>query len=251
MVSNGNGPAAGGRFQGRTFFVAGAAGGLGSAIAARLGAEGAKLALADLAPVEAPEASEVVTLPLEALDVRSWQAARSEAEAKLGPLDGVVHTIGTLGREAPVTDLALEEWNQVVAVNLTSAYLALATFLPQLVERERGRVVLLASIAGKEGNANQAAYSAAKGGLIALTKSVAKEVATEGVTVNCIAPTMIEGPLMQRMTQQQIDSLLVKIPMRRVGRPEEVASLAAWLLSDEATFSTGQCFDLSGGRAVY
>ena len=240
-----------GRFAGRTFLIAGAAGGIGSAIARRLADNGASLALADLTPISDVPAADALRLSLDATDPASWAAARDAAIERFGALHGFVHTVGILGREAPLTDLSEEEWRTVIDVNLHSAFLGLATLLPGLVKQKDGRIVLLASIAGKEGNANQAAYSTAKGGLIALTKTVAKEVATDGVRINCIAPTMIEGPLMGEMTQAQIDGLLAKIPMRRVGRPEEVAALTAWLMSDEASFSTAQCFDLSGGRAVY
>lgn len=238
-------------FTGRTILVAGAAGGIGSEIAARLGREGANLVLADIAPIEPPPEGEAITIELDALDPIAWRDARVAAEERFGGLHGFVHTIGVLGRESPVTELAIEEWKLIVDTNLTSAFLALNALLPSFVEQGEGRVVLMASIAGKEGNARQAAYSAAKGGLIALTKAAAKEVATDGVRINSVAPTMIEGPFMDGMTQGQIDGLLTKVPMRRAGRPAEVAALVSWLLSDESTFSTGQCFDLSGGRAVY
>lgn len=207
--------------------------------------------LADIAPIQPPADGDAVTVELDALDTTDWRRAKAVALERFGALHGLVHTIGILGRESPVSELTSEEWKLVLDTNLTSAFLALNTLLPGFTEQREGRVVLMASIAGKEGNARQAAYSAAKGGLIALTKSAAKEVATDGVRINCVAPTMIEGPLMNGMTQGQIDGLLTKIPMRRVGQPAEVAALVSWLLSDESTFSTGQCFDLSGGRAVY
>lgn len=240
-----------GRFEGMTFLVAGAAGGIGSVIAERLHSEGANLALADLASIENPPSDDALLLSLDATDASSWKAAREATLDRFGSVHGLVHTVGILGRQSPIVDLDPKEWRLVMETNLTSAFLALAEFLPVFTEQRDGRIVLLASIAGKEGNAGQAAYSSAKGGLIALTKSAAKEVATDGVRVNCIAPTMIEGPLMQQMTQEQIDGLLAKIPMGRVGKPHEVAAMASWLLSDEASFSTGQCFDLSGGRASY
>lgn len=239
------------RFQGMTFLIAGAAGGIGQAIAERLAADGANLVLADRVQSAAPPGGAAVHVDLDARSPASWQAALKRTIERFGGISGFVHSIGVTGADREVTELTLEEWNEIVEINLTSAFIGLNVLLPSLREQGDGRVVLMASIAGKEGNVGQSAYSAAKAGMIALTKSVAKETAQDGVRVNCLAPTMIEGPLMERMTSRQIESLLAKIPMGRVGRPAEAAALVAWLLSDESTFSTGQCFDLSGGRAVF
>lgn len=240
------------RFSDRVVLVTGAAGGLGTAIADRLHAEGARVALTDLVEIESgPEGERTVRLRLDATSEGDWTSTVEDVLERWGRLDGLVQCVGILGKQAPVTEVGFEEWERVVRINLHSAFLGLATCLPPMLEAGYGRVVTLSSIAAKEGNALQAAYSASKAGIVALTKSAAKEVATSGVTVNCLAPTMIRTSLVDGMEQSTIDELLAKIPMRRLGRPEEVAAIVTWLLSEEASYSTAQCFDLSGGRATY
>lgn len=240
------------RFSDRVVLVTGAAGGLGTAIADRLHAEGARVALTDLVEIESgPEGERTVRLRLDATSEGDWASFVEDVLERWGRLDGLVQCVGILGKQAPVTEVGFEEWERVVRINLHSAFLGLATCLPPMLEAGYGRVVTLSSIAAKEGNALQAAYSASKAGIVALTKSAAKEVATSGVTVNCLAPTMIRTSLVDGMEQSTIDELLAKIPMRRLGRPEEVAAIVTWLLSEEASYSTAQCFDLSGGRATY
>ncbi len=243
------------RFQGRVFAVTGAARGLGYAIAARAVAEGGRAALIDLDEAVAARAAELggnaLSLRFDVTDPGAWR----EAVCRIRDWGGGIHALaccaGILGRQSDVVDEPLDDWERVLRINLTGVFVSNQAVLPVMIEQGYGRIVNLASIAGKEGNPGQAAYSASKGGVIALTKSLAKEVATRGITVNCVAPTVIEGPFSEAMTEESRRAILQKIPMRRFGRPDEVAALVTWICSDECSFNTGVCFDLSGGRATF
>lgn len=235
--------------RGQVAIVTGAARGIGAAVAHRLHAEGASLLLVDLDPqVEQAAAALGARAAAHRIDVAdpdAWSAVVGER------VDVLVNCAGILGPPAPVAELAVADFARVQHVNLTGTFVACRAVLPAMLAVGRGWIVSMASIAGKEGNALQAAYSASKGGVIALTKSLAKEVAARGISVNCVAPTVIEGPFADAMLESQRAEIRAKIPMGRFGRPEEVAATIAWIASAECSFTTGFCFDLTGGRATY
>ena len=163
----------------------------------------------------------------------------------------LVNNAGIAGLNAPTVDYPIEEWNKVIAVNLTSQFLTCRAVAPHMAKAKYGRIVNIASIAGKEGNPNAVAYSASKAGVISLTKSLGKELAQAGVLVNCITPAAAKTAIFDQMTEQHINYMLSKIPMGRFVQVEEVAALACWLASEDCSFSTGAVFDISGGRATY
>jgi NAD(P)-dependent dehydrogenase (short-subunit alcohol dehydrogenase family) len=244
------------RFEGKTGLVTGAARGIGAAIASRLASEGAKVAIADInleraTATAALIGANAVAQHLDVTSPESWQSAVDSASSNWGGLDILVNNAGIAGRSAPAWELSIDEWREVIDIDLTGVYLGCRAVLPGMIERGYGRIVNIASIAGKEGNPNAVPYSAAKSGVIGLTKAVAKEVATRGVIVNCITPAVIATEILEQVSQEHIDYMTSRIPMGRVGQPEEVAALACFLASDEVTFSTGAVFDLSGGRATY
>jgi len=243
------------RFSGRTALVTGGARGIGLAITERFVAEGARVALVDRDPaVEAvakrlgPTARALVADVTRTAEVERAVAA---AHAWADRLDIVVNNAGITGRSYPIWELSDEDWHQVLAVDLTSVFLVCRAAVKLMLPRQAGRIVNIASIAGKEGNPTLVPYSAAKAGVIGLTKALAKEVATRGILVHAVAPAVIGTELLQQMTKDTVDMLVAKIPMGRVGTPAEVATLVAWLASDECTFTTGAVHDLSGGRATY
>jgi 2-dehydro-3-deoxy-L-rhamnonate dehydrogenase (NAD+) len=242
--------------EGRTAFVTGAGRGIGLAITQRLLADGARVVMVDrdAAAVEGAAkrlggaARAMVADVTRTADVN---AAVTAAHDWHGRLDIVVNNAGITGRSFPTWELTDDDWHQVMAVDLTSVFLVCRAAVKLMRERRRGRIVNIASIAGKEGNATLVPYSTAKAGVIGLTKALAKEVATEGILVNAVAPAVIGTDMLQQMEKSTVDMLIAKIPMGRVGKPEEVAALVAWLASDECSFSTGAVYDLSGGRATY
>jgi 3-oxoacyl-[acyl-carrier protein] reductase len=188
------------------------------------------------------------------VDVTSTQsvaAATADTIRAFGKIDILVNNAGIAGVNARVWETDPAEWQRVLNINLTGPFLVCHAVVPKLLENGYGRIVNIASIAGKEGNPNASHYSASKAGLIALTKSLGKELATSNILVNCIAPAVIETDLFKQMTKAHIDYMLSKIPMNRFGKTEEAAALVAWLCSEECSFSTGAVFDLSGGRATY
>lgn len=229
--------------------IAGGNGGIGRAIAARAIAEGARVVIWDL--TEAPAAEGLLSLCCDLTDEAATAAAFAATLARAGRVDSLVNCAGVIGPTATVETYPLADWQRVMAINLTAAFLASKAVVRHMRERGSGRIVNLSSIAGKEGNANQSAYSASKAALIALTKSMGKELATSGVLVNCIAPAVIQTDLIYQMTDEQRATVLAKIPMGRAGLPEEIAELAVWLASSRCGFSTGATFDASGGRATW
>jgi 3-oxoacyl-[acyl-carrier protein] reductase len=244
------------RFEGKSALVTGAARGIGAAIATRLAHEGANVAIADIDINRAAETAtaigeHAVPVQLDVTSPASWETAWATIQNKWGGLDILVNNAGIAGRSAPAWELSVEEWQQVIDIDLTGVFLGCRTVLPGMIERGYGRIVNIASIAGKEGNPNAVPYSAAKSGVIGLTKAVAKEVATKGVIVNAITPAVIATEILEQVSEEHIRYMTSRIPMGRVGQPEEVAALACFLASDEVTFSTGAIFDLSGGRATY
>jgi 2-dehydro-3-deoxy-L-rhamnonate dehydrogenase (NAD+) len=234
------------RFAGRVVLVTGALGGLGSAAVRRLAAEGATVVATDLAP--AGDGAAASYLPLDVRDRQAWKDVVAEVVATHGGLDGAVLCHGIQGPESTVADMAVDGWTRTFDVNLDGCFHGLAVLLPHLSAQRYGRVVVLSSIAAREGNPHQAAYSASKAAVVALVKTAAKEVARDGVTVNAVAPSMLETALLEKLSPERNAALLARVPMGRIGTPDEFAALAAWLVSAESSYMTGQVLDLSGGR---
>ena len=236
--------------------VTGAARGIGYAIASRLAADGARVALLDLdaAAAEAAAAKiggSALWLAADVTKVAEVESAIGRVVDACGRLDIVVNNAGITGRSFPIWELSDEDWRRVIDADLTSVFLCCRAAVKVMLGQGSGRIINIASIAGKEGNPTLVLYSAAKAGVIGLTKALAKEVCTRGILVHAVAPAVIGTELLQQMEQSTVDLLVSKIPMGRVGRPEEVAALVAWLCSDDCSFTTGAVHDLSGGRATY
>jgi len=244
--------------KGRTAIVTGAARGIGFAVARKLLASGAAVALWDvdaaaLAPAAAllKAAGGVGAAIVDVTDAASIGGAVDALIRDFGKIDILVNNAGITGGNAPLWELSPELWRRVVEVNLIGPYLVCRAVVPHMIAKGYGRIVNIASIAGKDGNPNASHYSASKAGLIGLTKSLAKELATTGVVVNCVTPAAAKTEMFGQMSQQHIDYMLSKIPMNRFLAVEELAAMIAWLASEDCSFSTGAVFDISGGRAVY
>lgn len=243
-----------GRFEGRVAVVTGGARGIGRAVVERLIHEGARVAVWDLRDAdEAASAFGVSALGV-SVDVSDEASVASAAEItreKLGPIDIMVTAAGITGPTAPVQGHPYASWRQVIDIHLGGVFLCCRAVLDDMVARDYGRIVTVASVAGKEGNPNASSYSAAKAGIIGFTKALGKELAATGVRANVIAPGLINTPLMEQLPPEQVRFSLGKIPQGRFGTVEECASLIAWLASSECSFNSGAVFDLSGGRATY
>jgi 3-oxoacyl-[acyl-carrier protein] reductase len=238
----------------RTAIVTGGARGIGLAIVERLAVSGAKVAIWDLDEDEARTQAKRLGQHHVAADVSnesSVQAAFAATLNMFGQADILITSAGITGINTTVEAYPLEEWRRVLDVDLTGPFLCSKAVIPHMRTRDYGRIVHIASVAGKEGNPNASAYSAAKAGVIALTKSLGKELANTGIRVNCVTPAAVETGMFAQMTESHIGYMLSKIPMGRFGRAGEIASMIAWLASEECSFSTGAVFDLSGGRATY
>jgi 2-dehydro-3-deoxy-L-rhamnonate dehydrogenase (NAD+) len=223
----------------RRALVTGGASGLGAAAAIRLREDGLEVVTVDLG------ASADVRLDI------TDEAALAAAASEIGAIDVVVNSAGILGPNAPLLETTAEEWRRVLEVNVLGTVATMRVFVPGMVERGWGRVVNIASMAGKDGNPNLSIYSASKAAVIALTKSAGKELATTGVLVNAVAPAVIATPMNDTTAPEVLAHITSLIPMKRTGRPEEVAELIAWLASERVSFSTGAVYDVSGGRATY
>jgi len=243
-------------FRGRSAVVTGGASGIGLAVARRLAASGASVALWDrdepaLAAAKAalPEATR--TLPVEVADADAVARAAQATARDLGRIDILVCSAGITGPNVPVWEYPIDRWRQVIDVNLNGLFYCNRAIVPLMLANDYGRIVNIASVAGKEGNPNASAYSTSKAGVIGLTKSLGKELANTRIRVNCVTPAAVRTTIFNQMTQQHIDFMLSKIPMGRFGTVDEVAALICWLASEECSFSTGAVFDISGGRATY
>ncbi len=244
------------RFADQVAVVTGGASGIGLGIAARLAAEGARLSLWDrdadaLAAVCPTLPGTPHRLVVDMTDAAAVQRAADETVAEYGRIDILIASAGITGPNATSWDYAVADWDRVIDVNLNGVYYTCRAVVPHMLRAGDGRIVNIASIAGKEGNPNAAAYSASKAGVIGLTKALGKELAATNIRVNCVAPAAVRTPLFSQMTQAQIDYMLSKIPLGRFGEIDEVASMVCWLASRECSFSTGAVFDVSGGRATY
>lgn len=244
------------RFAGRVALITGGASGIGLASAKRFVAEGARVVIWDinfdrLERECAAIGESALCQQVDVTDPARIGSALDDAMTKFGQLDIVVNSAGIVGESSPFWTQTPVQWQRVVDLNLTAIFLVCRAAVPWLVKSEAARIVNLASIAGKEGNANQAAYSATKAGVIGLTKSMAKDLIAHRVLVNAIAPAVIQSELLVQMPPEQLQAVLAKVPMGRPGTVEEVAAMIGWLASNECSFSTGAVFDLSGGRATY
>jgi 3-oxoacyl-[acyl-carrier protein] reductase len=240
----------------KTALVTGAARGIGHAIARRLADDGARVALLDQDAAAAEAAAIALGGHAFAIGADVTRAADVDAAVervvdRWGRLDVLVNNAGITGRSFPIWELTDDDWQRVIDVDLTSVFLCCRAAVRAMLRQGGGRIVNIASIAGKEGNPTLVPYSSAKAGVIGLTKALAKEVATRGILVNAVAPAVIGTELLKQMEASTVELLVSKIPMGRVGTPDEVAALVVWLASDECSFSTGAVYDLSGGRATY
>ncbi|HKB02395.1 MAG TPA: SDR family NAD(P)-dependent oxidoreductase [Gemmataceae bacterium] len=246
------------RLDGRVAVVTGGGQGIGEAICRRLAGAGARVAVLDLSADNAGRVAKEIGGHAAVADItKDADLGRvvGEIESKLGPVDVLVNNAGVAsrkGRDLPIWELAREDWEYVFNINVIGLVLCCKAVLPKMIERRYGRIVNVASIAGKEGNPKMGPYSASKAAVIALTKSLSKELVGEGdICVNSISPAVIQTPILDQLNQEQINMMLSKIPLGRTGKPEEVAALVHFLSSSECSFTTGQCYDISGGRATY
>jgi 2-dehydro-3-deoxy-L-rhamnonate dehydrogenase (NAD+) len=244
------------RFVGRRAVVTGGASGIGLRAAQRLASEGAAVALwdADMGRLDAAKATFAGNAHVFRLDIGDPNAVKDAAAASeeaLGHIDILVCSAGVAGKNALVVDYPIEEWRRVIDINLNGLFYCNRYIAPYMTKRGYGRIVNISSIAGKEGNPTASAYSASKAAVIGLTKSLGKELAKTGVTVNCITPATVETPILAQVSQAHIDYMRSKIPMERFGTVDEMAAIISWLASEECSFTTGAAFDVSGGRATY
>jgi NAD(P)-dependent dehydrogenase (short-subunit alcohol dehydrogenase family) len=236
------------RFSGRVALVTGAASGIGEAVARRLSAEGARVASLDL---HAKAPTGVLAIAGDVSRSADVEAAVTRVEEELGAIDVLVCSAGVPGESLRTADVSDQEWRRVMGINADGVFFCNRAVIGGMIERGYGRIVNVASIAGKEGNPMAGAYSASKAAVIGLTKAIGKDVARTGVLVNCVAPAVIETPILEGITREHIEYMVERIPMGRMGEPDEVAALICWLASEECSFSTGATYDISGGRAVY
>jgi NAD(P)-dependent dehydrogenase (short-subunit alcohol dehydrogenase family) len=243
-------------FSNRVAVITGGAVGIGFAVAQRLAAGGAKVSLWDrdaaaLAKATARLPAGTDTQTVDVADFASVEAAAQASAAAFGRIDVLVCSAGITGPNTSLWEYPVDAWRQVIDINLNGLFYCNRAIVPIMQKQDYGRIVNIASVAGKEGNPNASAYSTSKAGVIGLTKSLGKELAKTGIRVNCVTPAAVKTAIFDQMSQQHIDFMLSKIPLGRFGRVEEIAALVAWLCTEECSFSTGAVFDLSGGRATY
>lgn len=229
------------RFEGRRAVITGGASGIGEAVARRLEAEGGRVVIWDVRG----------GIDTDISDLSSVEAAVRTTLDRIGGIDILVNSAGITGPTVPVADFPVEGWLKVMAINVNGTFFTNRTVVPLMIAQNYGRIVNIASIAGKEGNPNASAYSASKAAVIGFTKSLAKELASYNISVNSVTPAAVRTPIFEQIPQSHIDFMLSKIPRGRFGTVDEVASLVCWLASEECSFSTGAVFDVSGGRATY
>ncbi len=243
------------RLDGQTAVVTGAATGIGAAIATRLANAGATVAIADINGDAASEAAGLITgalaLQMDITDAASVTSAMKTLLGKTGRIDILVNNAGIAGMAAPLWEYDESDWKRVFAVNVDGVFHCCRAAIGPMREQKYGRIVNIASVAGKEGNPRMTAYSASKAAVIGFTKSLAKEVATEGICVNAVAPAVVQTKILDQLTPEQISYMTDKIPMRRTGKPEEIAAVVHFLASKDCSFVTGQTYDASGGRCTY
>jgi 3-oxoacyl-[acyl-carrier protein] reductase len=245
--------------DGRVAIVTGGAEGIGLAIARRLAQAGARVAIADIdreaadraAAMLAGEGLSAVGVGCDVADEAAVRRLAQTVREKLGAANILVNNAGITGGSALVQDVDLEAWDRTMAINVRGVFLCCRAVLPAMIEAGYGRIVNVASIAGKEGNPRLSAYSASKAAVIGFTKSLAKEVAKQGIIVNAVSPAVIQTRILDQVSPETVSYMIERIPMGRVGQPQEVAALVHWLAGDDCTFTTGQCVDISGGRATY
>ena len=244
---------------GQTAIVTGAAQGIGEGIATRLARAGARVAVADRNTAAAEAAAgrlagigaQAFSVSVDVASPSSIEAMVEQVLAKTGRIDILVNNAGIAGKAAPVWDQSDEDWQSVIDINLTGVFQCCRAVIGHMRDRDYGRIVNIASVAGKDGNPNMSAYSASKAGVIALTKSLGKEVAENNICVNAVTPAVIRTPILEQLTPEQVDYMTSRIPRRRTGKIEEVAAVVHFLASPDCSFVTGQTYDVSGGRSTY
>ena len=229
------------RFAGKRAVVTGGLSGIGEAVVRRIESEGGKVVIWDMNG----------GIKTNIADFNSVMRAAEQTIKQVGGIDILVNSAGITGPTVPVTEFTVEGWEQTIATNLNGTFFTNKAVVPHMIAQNYGRIVNIASIAGKEGNPNASAYSASKAGVIGFTKSLAKELAKTNITVNAVTPAAVRTPIFYQMPQAHIDFMLAKIPKARFGTVDEVANLVCWLATEECSFSTGAVFDVSGGRATY
>ncbi len=244
-----------GRFAGRTAVVTGGASGLGHDVARRIVAEGGRVSIWDVNVDRVAEASHATgashVAVLDVADHRAVAEAAASAHKALGRIDVLVNSAGITGATTPVHEFPVDSWIRVIEVNLHGTFYCCRAVVPFMLTAGYGRIVNIASVAGKEGNPNMSAYSASKAGVIGLTKSLGKELATKGVLVNCITPASFKSPILEQLPASQVEYMRSRIPMGRLGEIHETTAMVCWLASEECSFSTAATFDTSGGRTTY
>ena len=240
---------------GHTAIITGAASGIGAAIARRLAKAGATVVIADINGAAAAEVAATIagalSVQMDVTSTASVQAAVDGVIAKTGQVHILVNNAGIGGKAAPLWEQDIDDWHKCIAINMDGVWNGCKAVMAHMRANKYGRIVNIASIAGKEGNPNMSAYSATKAAVIGFTKSIAKEVATDGVCVNAVSPAVVRTPILEQLTPQQVAYMLEKIPMRRTGEPEEIAAVVHFLSSPDCSFVTAQTYDASGGRATY
>ncbi|MER9629351.1 SDR family NAD(P)-dependent oxidoreductase [Mesorhizobium sp. M0296] len=244
-----------GRFAGRSAVITGGASGIGLAVAQRITGEGGRVSVWDRDAAQIERAKAIVpglhSVTLDVADPIAVEAAAGETIEALGAVDVLVTSAAITGPNMTTWEYSVEDWRRVTDININGVFFCNKALVPHMLERNYGRIINIASIAGKEGNPNASAYSTSKAAVIGMTKSLGKELAKTKVTVNCVTPAAVRTAIFQQMSQQHIDFMLSKIPMARFGEVEEVAALICWIASEECSFTTAAVFDVSGGRATY